>query len=220
MPTGSLLYTCVYAVLAVAVLGARLGGLHAEAAWLILSMQAWALAGLWRDSRGRQGGAWLIGAFVASLLGDVALNFTPWQALCLPPFVSAHLCLFVLFRSLRPRHPHPLGVAMLLFCSGLAFYAWLWPSFPGRGEAVVAAVYMALLSLMAWRALALPWRPALRAGRWLVPAALCYYATDHLVIYHQMHGHRGTLAGIWIFYPLALYLLGRAAPYLPSRSSP
>ena len=218
MPTGSLPYTFIYALLVLAVLVTRLGRLPAEAAWLILAMQAWALAGMWRDSREHQGRGWLLGALVASLLGDVALNFTPWKALCLPPFVCAHLCLFAIFRSLRPRHPRPLGAALLLLGCGSGFYAWLWPSFPGYREAAVAAAYMALLFLMAWRALGLSWGPSLLAGRWLLPAALCYYATDHLVIYHQMHGNRVTLALIWIFYPLALYLLGRAAPYLPSRS--
>lgn len=153
----------------------------------------------------------LLGVLFGSILGDAALNWTPWPALCIVPFAGVHLCLLYLCVRLCPRHPWPKSILLVTLLCGVVFFVWHFPAMPSIGAALVAALYLLLLALMMWCALALlvPPRPA--AARWLVPGALCYSVTDHVVIYYQMHPSPPALAFIWIFYPMALYLLSRAS---------
>lgn len=215
MPGEERNYTIAYVGVALAVLYVRVAGQDDLAGILVALLGAsaclWAatVPGPW--SRERQ---LLLGALLGSFLGDAALNWTPYKALCIIPFTGVHLCLFALFRRLRPVHPHPLAALLPVLLVGGVFYRWHYAAMPGRAEAVVAACYLLLLAAMLWRALALLFAPRPPAARWLLPGALLYYATDHVVIFHQLHPSTRSLASIWIFYPMALYMLSKASSSL------
>lgn len=130
-------------------------------------------------------GAYDIRLFVGLVLclaGDVALipKSRTWFLVGLVAFLLGHIAYILAFSVWGPGLWPPvtwpnLGVTALILAAGGGVLAWLWPHL-GRMRAPVA-VYVVVISLMAWKAWTVSGLPG--TARFLVPAgATLFYVSD------------------------------------------
>lgn len=146
-------------------------------------------------------------AFLFCLAGDVFINLTPWQALCVPSFALAHALLAVHFQSFAERFAWKWTIPSIV--TSLLFIVVFHERIHGATQWVVLIAYLSVLSAMFSTSL-ISWKlPKLGRGiqgRMLVGSGL-FFITDMLVIAQYITGNSVFAVGIWLCYPPALYLL-------------
>jgi alkylglycerol monooxygenase len=136
------------------------------------------------------GRAALLVALACSLAGDVALMLPQGLAPGLASFLLAHVAYLVAFGTELPWRAHQLGWLAPVFGASVALVVQLWPHFGRLRPAVI--VYVAALTLVAWRLLARhELIPSVGAGSWMLGAvgALLFLAGDGMLAARRFGGH-------------------------------
>lgn len=143
-------------VLAIANTAADLLDLHA-AVYILKPLATLALVALvLRTTAASRYRTWIAGGLVASLAGDILLMLPQGLFVAgLAAFLLAHLCYITAFASDGGGRTAPLLPALPVFGIAGALLWYLWPSLGAMR--VPVACYVAVISTMAWQAIA-RWR--------------------------------------------------------------
>jgi sterol desaturase/sphingolipid hydroxylase (fatty acid hydroxylase superfamily)/uncharacterized membrane protein YhhN len=165
-----------------------------------------ALAATWAWRAGAS--AWLVGALLASMAGDVALMFPGGFLAGLGSFLLAHLMYLMLFsRTVGRRAVGWLprrGPLLWVAAYGLAMGAVLWPHLPA-GLRVPVAVYVAVICLMGAQALGRASVLRDGAARTVAAGAVLFMTSDTLLAVNRFVAPL-PLAALWV---LSTYFAGQ-----------
>ncbi len=124
---------------------------------LLLAWAVWSLGDVTPSYR-----ALLAAGLIFSAVGDVSLVFQRGFLAGLASFFVAHLCYITAFAAGARSGPSAMLVAVGLAVLGVAMLSYLWPHVARRRGPIVA--YVAVLTTMAWCAMARALTPGALAG--------------------------------------------------------
>ena len=149
------------------------------------------------------------------LLGDVFLMYQGYFVHGLASFLAGHLLFAFSFIGLKGFSPHK-GSFLLIFGTGAAIFLWLRPDL--GSFMLPVALYVLVISFMAWQGLGLYIREPIRAFGWIALGALFFMFSDTLIAISKFKAPfylSGTL--VLGTYWLSLGLLTHATGRLVSR---
>jgi uncharacterized membrane protein YhhN len=183
-----------------------------------LAVIAWAVA---RPGDGTAVKRWVLIGLVASLCGDVALEFPQGFLVGLVSFLVGHLAYLVAFTRPVRFGAVPLAFAAYAVVAG-GILAELWPGVPAPLHAPVV-VYVAALAAMAAQTASVAWRRRREADapRWFVAAVggALFVASDSILATNRFGGDV-PMSSLWILgtYWAAQWCLASAAAGPAARS--
>jgi len=181
-----------------------------------------ALAATWAWRAGAS--AWLVGALLASMAGDVALMFPGGFLPGLVFFLLAHLMYLLLFsRTVGRRAVGWLprrGPLLWVAAYGLAMGAVLWPHLP-VGLRVPVAIYVVVICAMGAQALGRASLLGDAAARAVAAGAVLFMASDTLLALNRFVAPL-PLAPLWVLstYFAGQLLIARFAARAPTEGTP
>lgn len=117
----------------------------------------------------------IIAALFFCLLGDVLLLFESFFVYGLVAFLLGHILFAVAFIKLKGIYLH-WGSFVALFGTGIALFFWLKPDL--RTFMMPVALYVLVISFMAWQGVGLFLRDKRRVFQWIALAVLLFMFSD------------------------------------------
>lgn len=117
-------------------------------------------------------------ALVFCLMGDVLLLFEKYFLFGLVAFLTAHILFAVAFIQYKGFYKNWISFLILFGIAGVLFF-WLKP---GLGDLLLpVAIYVMIITFMAWQGVGLYLRERNNAHAWMAMAVLCFMLSDTLL---------------------------------------
>lgn len=201
-------------VLYATILLAKSGGNEDVSRWAIpVFVGMWALDAAWTTRAWSAVARWTwTGAFALVFSGDFLINLTPWGKYSALSFTLAHTLFIWQYLLIRPFRLRQSVWLLPVATVSVAYLVWTVPLIPQTPTAIALCAYLALLSVMLWRAICTTLEGGLRSrGAWILPGAALFYAVDLMVCRGAAEDSSRWVVPTWICYPVALGCLGISA---------